>query len=159
MQQMDRNFHENTFTNIIQDIQNVIFFAFQAIEKFSANTTQIGHTLRTLCQRLQETEFPNDVTSTEALILSHESERSEVKEDIRTTLRHGEILLGCFKSVQQPEGEEEVDSASLPSCKLAHVTAVERWVMPINVPLFNSLAPEGCSCNLKSIIFKIVWKT
>ena len=42
----------------------------QAIEKFSANTTQIGTTIHKLCRLLQEAEFPNDVLSTETLIQS-----------------------------------------------------------------------------------------
>ena len=47
-----------------------LFSFTQAIEKFSANTTQIGTTIHKLCRLLQEAEFPNDVLSTETLIQS-----------------------------------------------------------------------------------------
>lgn len=53
--------------------------SFQAIEKFSANTTHIGQRLRSLCQHLQETEFPNNVAATEELIQKHEDERKQVR--------------------------------------------------------------------------------
>lgn len=45
----------------------------QAVEKFSANTQEISASLRAFTQKLQETEFPNDVTSTEELLQSQVS--------------------------------------------------------------------------------------
>ena len=66
-------------------------FILQAIEKFSANTSSIGHTLRSLCQRFAETEFPNDVKATEQLVLEHETERNQVREDLESTIKHGEV--------------------------------------------------------------------
>ncbi|KAK2158840.1 hypothetical protein NP493_1766g00009 [Ridgeia piscesae] len=86
-----------------------------AIEKFSANTTQIGSTIRALCSRLQEAEFPNDVVTTEALIQSTNISKAEIKDDLKNTIKHGEILLACFKgspprdlSFEEEDGEKEL---------------------------------------------------
>lgn len=48
----------------------------QAVEKFSANTQEISASLRAFTQKLQETEFPNDVNSTDELLRSQVSPRS-----------------------------------------------------------------------------------
>ena len=103
-----------------------------AIEKFLANTSTIGHTLRMLCQRFAETEFPNDVGATEELILEHESERKAIKEDLESTIKHGEVLLKCFKCMRHEDGSEsELSSNQLPPSKLNHVTAVERLLVQL----------------------------
>lgn len=105
---------------------------FQAVEKFSANTSQVGSTLRDLCERLQHTEFPNDVASTAGLIREHTDAYQQTRGDLADTLRHGDVLRGCFKTVRQPDGPPtELPSAQLPPSKLAHVTAVERWVLTL----------------------------
>ena len=72
-------------------INPCLFCLFVGDRKFSANTSSIGHTLRSLCQRFAETEFPNDVKATEQLILEHETERNQVKEDLESTIKHGEV--------------------------------------------------------------------
>ena len=66
----------------INNTKHSPFFSPQAIEKFSANTSHIGQTLRSLCQRLAEVEFPNDVPSTEGLIEEHEQEWKEVSSSL-----------------------------------------------------------------------------
>ena len=52
----------------------------QAVEKFSANTSNIGETLRKFVSKVQETEFPNSVEATQQLITEHEKAYREVKE-------------------------------------------------------------------------------
>lgn len=48
-------------------------------------------------------------------------------QDLESTLKHGDILLTCFKTIHDAEGQEQtIETASLPVCKLVHVTAVER---------------------------------
>lgn len=47
-----------------------------AVEKFSANTQEISASLRAFTQKLQETEFPNDVNSTDELLRSQVGLRS-----------------------------------------------------------------------------------
>jgi hypothetical protein len=87
----------------------------------------VGESLRGLCERLQQTEFPNDVSATEQLIQDHSGARSQLRTDLGDTIRHGEILRDCFKTVHGQDGnEKQLASAQLPPSKLAHVTAVER---------------------------------
>ncbi|ELU03898.1 hypothetical protein CAPTEDRAFT_228658 [Capitella teleta] len=113
--------------------RNRIRDTYHAIEKFSANTSQVGESLRGLCDRLQQTEFPNDVPQTEKLIGEQSGAQRELHTDLGDTIRHGEILRGCFRTVRGPDGKElELTSAQLPPSKLAHVTAVERLLVQLD---------------------------
>ena len=100
---------------------------FQAVEKFSMNTHEISQALRELCERIQETEFPNDVTQTEDLMYDHQKERKNILDDLVNTITHGEILLKCFKS-RKGDGDGDLQSTSqLPAGKQLHITAIERY--------------------------------
>ncbi|KAI0240761.1 Guanine nucleotide exchange factor DBS [Lamellibrachia satsuma] len=108
-----------------------------AIEKFSANTTQIGNTIRELCSRLQEAEFPNDVTTTETLIQSTTVSKAEIKDDLKNTIKHGEILLACFKgSPPKDLSFDEEDGEKRTTCGTSDAIC---W------PSFNETCP--CDCN------------
>nr|XP_027233822.1 guanine nucleotide exchange factor DBS-like [Penaeus vannamei] len=97
----------------------------QAVEKFSANTQEISASLRAFTQKLQETEFPNDVTSTEELLQSQTSEYNALKDDLLSASRHGETLLNCIKRPGEPR------TARLCPDKLINVTAVERLLVQL----------------------------
>ncbi|KAG7165388.1 guanine nucleotide exchange factor MCF2L2-like [Homarus americanus] len=101
----------------------------QAVEKFSANTQEISASLRAFTQKLQETEFPNDVASTEELLRSQCAEYSVLKDDLLSASRHGETLLNCIKRPGEPR------SARLCPDKLINVTAVERLLTCLEVSL------------------------
>lgn len=96
-----------------------------AVEKFSANTQEISASLRAFTQKLQETEFPNDVTSTEELLQSQTSEYNALKDDLLSASRHGETLLNCIKRPGEPR------TARLCPDKLINVTAVERLLVQL----------------------------
>ncbi|XP_066965986.1 guanine nucleotide exchange factor DBS-like isoform X4 [Macrobrachium rosenbergii] len=96
-----------------------------AVEKFSANTQEISASLRAFTQKLQETEFPNDVTSTEELLNSQCAEYSVLKDDLLSASRHGETLLNCIKRPGEPR------TARLCPDKLINVTAVERLLVQL----------------------------
>ncbi|KAK8737642.1 hypothetical protein OTU49_017430 [Cherax quadricarinatus] len=96
-----------------------------AVEKFSANTQEISASLRAFTQKLQETEFPNDVASTEELLRSQCAEYSVLKDDLLSASRHGETLLNCIKRPGEPR------SARLCPDKLINVTAVERLLVQL----------------------------
>ncbi|KAK4316259.1 hypothetical protein Pmani_012567 [Petrolisthes manimaculis] len=97
----------------------------QAVEKFSANTQEISASLRAFTQKLQETEFPNDVTSTDELLRSQRTEYNVLKDDLLSASRHGETLLNCIKRPGEPR------SARLCPDKLINVTAVERLLVQL----------------------------
>ncbi|XP_068248693.1 guanine nucleotide exchange factor DBS-like isoform X5 [Palaemon carinicauda] len=106
-------------------IQHAVATLKQAVEKFSANTQEISASLRAFTQKLQETEFPNDVTSTEELLNSQCSEYSVLKDDLLSASRHGETLLNCIKRPGEPR------TARLCPDKLINVTAVERLLVQL----------------------------
>ncbi|XP_071036911.1 guanine nucleotide exchange factor DBS isoform X2 [Parasteatoda tepidariorum] len=68
-----------------------------AVENFTTNLQDISASLRELTQRLQETEFPNDVQSTLSLLEDQGGEYQSLKEDIRCAAMHGETLLNCIR--------------------------------------------------------------
>ncbi|XP_066965984.1 guanine nucleotide exchange factor DBS-like isoform X2 [Macrobrachium rosenbergii] len=106
-------------------IQHAVATLKQAVEKFSANTQEISASLRAFTQKLQETEFPNDVTSTEELLNSQCAEYSVLKDDLLSASRHGETLLNCIKRPGEPR------TARLCPDKLINVTAVERLLVQL----------------------------
>ncbi|XP_076349568.1 guanine nucleotide exchange factor DBS-like isoform X5 [Tachypleus tridentatus] len=97
------------------------------VEKFSANLQEISSALRDMTQKLQETELPNDVSSTLSLLKNQETEYKELKDELRSAARHGETLLNC---IRRPSSE----TASLEMCpdKLINVTAVERLLVQLD---------------------------
>ncbi|XP_071514247.1 guanine nucleotide exchange factor DBS-like isoform X2 [Panulirus ornatus] len=106
-------------------IQHAVATLKQAVEKFSANTQEISASLRAFTQKLQETEFPNDVASTEELLRSQCSEYNVLKDDLLSASRHGETLLNCIKRPGEPR------TARLCPDKLINVTAVERLLVQL----------------------------
>ncbi|XP_050688472.1 guanine nucleotide exchange factor DBS-like isoform X4 [Eriocheir sinensis] len=106
-------------------IQHAVATLKQAVEKFSANTQEISASLRAFTQKLQETEFPNDVNSTDELLRSQRAEYQVLKDDLLSASRHGETLLNCIKRPGEPR------SARLCPDKLINVTAVERLLVQL----------------------------
>ena len=84
--------------------------SFQAIEKFAGNVMRITHSLTDFIVQLQETELPNDVSATQAVIKDHDVEKIEVLEDLASAMEHGRILLECL---QTPLEEDEDKIAEL----------------------------------------------
>ncbi|XP_014681378.1 PREDICTED: guanine nucleotide exchange factor DBS-like isoform X2 [Priapulus caudatus] len=97
-----------------------------AIEKFSANTQIISHSLRELANKLTETELPNDVESTEALLLAQGNQRDDIKDDLTSAMRHGETLLKCLRRpLSQGDGR-----GSYPD-KLTNIAALDRLLVQL----------------------------
>jgi len=88
--------------------------------------------LRQLCGRLEDTQFPNDVTQTEMLMVEHDAARRELKRDLETVIDHGKQLLVCFKTtaIQQHRLHDDVNvvmaTQLLPVSGATQVMAVER---------------------------------
>ncbi|XP_013399843.2 guanine nucleotide exchange factor DBS-like [Lingula anatina] len=99
-----------------------------AIEKFSANTHHVSGQLQQCTERLSETELPNDVAGTEALLRDHGLERMEVKEELKSVVEHGETLLSCIREPELENGQAEM---VLSVSKVVHVTAVERLLVQL----------------------------
>ena len=82
--------------------------------------------LRQLCDRLEDTQFPNDVTQTELLLVEHDEARRDLKRDLETVIDHGEQLLVCFKQHHHDNVDVVVATQLLPASRATQVMAVER---------------------------------
>ena len=93
--------------------------------------------LRKLCVRLEDTQFPNDVTQTEQLIAENDAARRELKRDLETVIDQGEHLLVCFKTTAHHHYCDEnnhvvMATQLLPASCATQVMAVERfYVSPL----------------------------
>ncbi|XP_076323895.1 guanine nucleotide exchange factor DBS isoform X2 [Tachypleus tridentatus] len=98
-----------------------------AVEKFSTSLQDISLALRDMTRRLQDTELPNDVSSTLSLLENQGREYKELKDDLHSAARHGETLLNYIK-----RQFSEAGSLDMSSDKLINVTAVERLLVQLS---------------------------
>ncbi|KAF7252875.1 Guanine nucleotide exchange factor DBS [Varanus komodoensis] len=71
-----------------------------AIENFARMVKEKAQTLRSFGAELAETELPNDVQSTSALLAAHTESKGKMKEDLKIVLTEGQdILLSIRKPV------------------------------------------------------------
>jgi len=107
-----------------------VVYHLQALEKFSGTASEVATRLRQLCGKLEDTQFPNDVTQTELLIAEHDAARSELKSDLEAVIDQGEQLLVCFKTTSLPPDHHDNDvvmaTQLLPASRVTQVMAVER---------------------------------
>lgn len=68
-----------------------------SLEKFSHLTHQISSSLDTFTKSINETEFPNNVDSTQQLLNQQMKSYSELKEEILSAAKNGESLLSNIK--------------------------------------------------------------
>lgn len=99
----------------------------QAVESFSANTADIGAALRKFSRRLQDTELPNDVSTTQTVLQNQGQEYANLKKELRNANIQGETLLGLIK---KPSGQHVALNRSTrrdpwPG-QLVNITTVER---------------------------------
>lgn len=71
------------------------------LETFSAITQQVSNDLDEFTRRIEETEPPNDVDSTQLLLDKHTLIYQDLKKDILSAAKHGEDLLLSIKEVFQ----------------------------------------------------------
>lgn len=88
------------------------------MERFSASTGDIGAALRKFSRRLQDTELPNDVPTTRAVLEQQGREHANLSGELRKAVAHGEALLAA---IRRPAKRSEPWPG-----QLVNVTAVER---------------------------------
>lgn len=93
------------------------------MESFSANTADIGAALRKFSRRLQDTELPNDVATTQSVLLHQGQDYATLKKELRNAGIQGETLLGLIK---KPSGQRSRVMDPWPG-QLVNITAVERF--------------------------------
>ena len=96
----------------------------QAVESFSANTTDIGAALRKFSRRLQDTELPNDVPTTQSVLHHQGQEYATLKTELHNASRQGETLLALIKN---PSSSGNRKNCPFPG-QLVNITTVERLV-------------------------------
>lgn len=102
-----------------------------ALEKFSCNTQEVSDALDTFTQRLQDTEFPNDVNATQQLLKTQGNEYAELKEEILQAARHGEDLLNSIRQSSSICREDQQEMYKMCPHRLGNVTAVERLLVQL----------------------------
>lgn len=101
-------------------------FVRQAVESFSANTADIGAALRKFSRRLQDTELPNDVQSTQAVLQHQGQEYNSLKTELRNANAQGETLLHLIK---KPAPLAVGRRCEPWPGQLVNITAVERYYL------------------------------
>lgn len=97
----------------------------QSVESFSANTADISAALRKFSRRLQDTELPNDVQSTQAVLQHQGEEYASLKMELNNANAQGEILLSLIKKpapLSTPSGRRSEPWLG----QLVNITTVER---------------------------------
>ncbi|XP_031336912.1 guanine nucleotide exchange factor DBS-like isoform X1 [Photinus pyralis] len=98
-----------------------------ALEQFSLITQRVSHALDEFTKKINETEFPNNVDSTQQLLNQQTSIYSELKEEILTAAKHGEQLL---TSIRENSGKKSDTNFHYPDT-IANVFAVERLLVQL----------------------------
>jgi len=100
-----------------------------AVESFSANTTDIGAALRKFSRRLQDTELPNDVPTTQSVLHHQGQDYATLKSELHNASIQGETLLKLIKNPASSNGNRKI--SPFPG-QLVNVTTVERLLMQLD---------------------------
>ncbi|XP_069053915.1 guanine nucleotide exchange factor DBS isoform X2 [Lepisosteus oculatus] len=68
-----------------------------AIENFAVTVKSTAQVLQKFGTDLAETELPNEVQSTEALLGSHTEKHNKLKDELKVAMKQGTTLLSCIK--------------------------------------------------------------
>lgn len=96
-----------------------------ALEKFSLLTHEISNSLDTFTKTINDTEFPNNVDSTQQLLNQQMLNYSELKEEILSAAKQGESLLNDIKENSSMKG----DSTHRPD--IGNIFAIERLLVQL----------------------------
>ncbi|KAF5296920.1 hypothetical protein FQA39_LY12277 [Lamprigera yunnana] len=98
-----------------------------SLEQFSIVTQRVSRALDEFTKSINETEFPNNVDSTQHLLNQQTSSYSELKEEILTAAKHGEQLL---TTIRENFGKK-IDSHYQYPDTISNVFAVERLLVQL----------------------------
>ncbi|XP_033003631.1 guanine nucleotide exchange factor DBS isoform X5 [Lacerta agilis] len=98
-----------------------------AIENFAQMVKQTAKNLRSFGTELAETELPNDVQSTIALLAAHTENKDKMKEDLRIALIQGQDIL---RSIRKPVFENS--EYNMNPDQLENQTTVERLLAQLD---------------------------
>ncbi|XP_069323894.1 guanine nucleotide exchange factor DBS isoform X2 [Eulemur rufifrons] len=101
-----------------------------AIESFAVMVKQTAQTLQGFGTELAETELPNDVPSTRAVLCAHTEKKDKAKEDMRVALEEGRGVLDSISAplAQGPEhgvNQDQLDNQTTVQRLLAQLSETE----------------------------------
>ncbi|XP_077338991.1 guanine nucleotide exchange factor DBS isoform X3 [Lithobates pipiens] len=98
-----------------------------AIESFALMVKQTAQTLQVFGTELAETELPNDVSTTTALLAVHTKKTDKMKDDLKLALKQGSDILEQIKQPvkENPEYKMNQDQTD-------NQTTVERLIIQLN---------------------------
>ncbi|XP_064413685.1 guanine nucleotide exchange factor DBS [Latimeria chalumnae] len=100
------------------------------IEKFALMVKQTAQMLQSFGTELAETELPNDIQSTESLLIAHTEKKIQMKDDMKLALKQGHTLLESIREpvVENPEcrlNQDQLDNQSTVERLLAQLDETE----------------------------------
>ncbi|XP_065166036.1 guanine nucleotide exchange factor DBS-like isoform X2 [Atheta coriaria] len=100
-----------------------------ALEKFSTRTHEVSNALDDFTKKISETEFPNNVDSTQQLLNTQSIEYSQLKDEIISAAKHGEDLLNNIREKSFKNPDSQVFNHATHT--LSNVFAVERLLVQL----------------------------
>ncbi|CAI9554823.1 unnamed protein product [Staurois parvus] len=98
-----------------------------AIESFALMVKQTAQTLQVFGTELAETELPNDVSTTSALLAVHTEKKDKMKDDLKLALKQGSDIL---EQIKQPV--KETPEYKMNQDQMDNQTTVERLIVQLN---------------------------
>ncbi|XP_059208031.1 proto-oncogene DBL [Centropristis striata] len=111
---IDENHLTSDFTAKVEYCQSDWIVLRTAIETFAVTVKEIAQLLQSFGSELSETELPDEANAIEFLLHSHTHRYRQMKDDIRSVLKEGRLLLSNLETVKasKRDVEEERDLKS-----------------------------------------------
>uniref|UniRef100_A0A8C9X3S3 MCF.2 cell line derived transforming sequence n=1 Tax=Sander lucioperca TaxID=283035 RepID=A0A8C9X3S3_SANLU len=111
---IDENHLTSDFTAKVEYCQSDWIVLRTAIETFAVTVKEIAQLLQGFGSELSETELPDEASAIEFLLHSHTHRYRQMKDDIRSVLKEGRLLLSNLETVKasKRDVEEERDLKS-----------------------------------------------
>ncbi|KAM3868779.1 LOW QUALITY PROTEIN: proto-oncogene DBL [Diretmus argenteus] len=97
---IDENHLTSEFTGAVQYCQSDWIILRTAIESFAVTVKEIAQLLQGFGSELAETELPDEANTIESLLHSHTHRYRQMKDDIRSVLKEGRLLLSNLETAK-----------------------------------------------------------
>ncbi|XP_070494740.1 guanine nucleotide exchange factor DBS isoform X6 [Chironomus tepperi] len=125
--QIDELHHFIHKSQLTMDLAGDLFYSHHewiqqriSLENFSAQTTLVAHHLEIFMRTIHDTEFPNSVESTEALLVEQGVEYTKLKDEIQQVGQKGEELLAEIRR-----------KAELCVDRVGNISSIERLIVQL----------------------------
>ncbi|XP_030602951.1 proto-oncogene DBL [Archocentrus centrarchus] len=104
---IDENHLTTDFTAKVQFCQSDWVVLRTAIETFAVTVKEIAQLLQSFGSELSDTELPDEANAIEFLLHSHTHRYRQMKDDIRSVLKEGRLLLSNLETVKASKRDAE----------------------------------------------------